>query len=133
MQLYRCKQGATSRSNQLNHQPCSHSGMLMATTFATSTFPLLDHRDILRNPENSIFNLDMILGRLKEIGGSDIVALHQLAQNHCYFVINVPYSLVSQDSHRYENLSSRFLTCLQRMAGTMLGSQEIVFLHPVPA
>lgn len=51
-------------------------------------YPPMDPHDILRSPENAVFNLDMIVGRLKEIGGSDIVALHQLAQNH-YSVINV--------------------------------------------
>jgi hypothetical protein len=48
--------------------------------------PQKDPHDILRNPKNTVFSLDMIVGRLKEIGGSDIVALHQLGQNH-YFVI----------------------------------------------
>ena len=49
-------------------------------------YPQMDPRDILCSPGNAVFDLDMIVGRLKEIGGSDIVALHQLAQNH-YFVI----------------------------------------------
>jgi hypothetical protein len=52
-------------------------------------YPQIYHHDILRNPENTVFNLDMIVGKLKEIGGSDIVALHQLAHNH-YLVIIVP-------------------------------------------
>jgi hypothetical protein len=53
-------------------------------------YPQIDPHDILRNPENNtVFNLDMIVGKLKEISGSDIVALHQLAQNH-YLVIIVP-------------------------------------------
>jgi hypothetical protein len=63
-------------------------------------YPQVDPYDILRNPENGIFNLDMIVDRLKEIGGSDIVSLHQLAQNH-YFVINVPQS--PTNSHHDEN------------------------------
>lgn len=43
--------------------------------------PQMDPHDILRNPENAVFNLDMIVNKLKEIG-SDIVALHhwQLAR-----------------------------------------------------
>ena len=53
-------------------------------------YPPVDPRaNILRNPENDAFNLDTIVGRLEEIGGSDIVALHELAQNH-YIVINIP-------------------------------------------
>jgi hypothetical protein len=51
-------------------------------------YPQEDPHDILCNPENAAFNLDMIVGKLKEISGSDIVALHLLAQNH-YFVIKV--------------------------------------------
>lgn len=43
--------------------------------------------DILRHPEDVAFNLDTIVGRLEEIGESDIVALHQLAQNH-YIVLD---------------------------------------------
>ena len=50
-------------------------------------YPQEDPYDILRNPDNAVFDLDMVVGKLKEIGGSDIVTLHQLAQNH-YFVIN---------------------------------------------
>ncbi|KAF8960962.1 hypothetical protein BDZ97DRAFT_1921655 [Flammula alnicola] len=50
-------------------------------------YPPVDPPDILRNPENAAFNLDTIIGRLKEMGGSDVVALHQLAQNH-YFVLD---------------------------------------------
>ena len=52
-------------------------------------YPQMDPHDILRDPQNAEFYLDMIVGKLKEIGASDIVALYQLAQNH-YFVINVP-------------------------------------------
>ena len=52
-------------------------------------YPPVDPQDILGHPENAAFNLDTIVERLKEIGGSDIVALHQLAQNH-YIVINLP-------------------------------------------
>lgn len=55
-------------------------------------YPQMDPHDILRNPENVSFNLEMIVGRLKKISGSDIVTLHQLAQNH-YFVINIPQSV----------------------------------------
>ena len=39
-------------------------------------YPQMDPHDILRNPENVSFNLEMIVGRLKEISGSDIVTLH---------------------------------------------------------
>ena len=53
-------------------------------------YPQMDPHDILHNPENAVFNLDMIIDRLKEIGGSDIATLHQLAQNHYFVVINVP-------------------------------------------
>lgn len=53
-------------------------------------YPQMDPYDILRNPENAAFNLDMIVGKLKKIGGSDIVALHQLAQNHYFVIISVP-------------------------------------------
>jgi len=31
-------------------------------------YPQMDPYDILRNPENVAFNLDMIVGKLKEIG-----------------------------------------------------------------
>jgi hypothetical protein len=94
-------------------------------------YPQMDPHDILRNPENAVFNLDMIVGRLKEIGNSDIVALHQLAQNH-YLVITVPQC--PKNSHHYENLSSRLLMRLRRTADTIsLGSQEIVFHRPVIA
>ena len=50
-------------------------------------YPPVDPHDILRNPENVAFSLDTIVGRLKEISGSDIVALHQLAQNHHIVII----------------------------------------------
>ena len=53
-------------------------------------YPPADRHDILCHPENAAFDLDTILGRLKEIGGSDIVALHQLAQNHHTVIIIFP-------------------------------------------
>ncbi|KIM44326.1 hypothetical protein M413DRAFT_25747 [Hebeloma cylindrosporum] len=58
----------------------------MATKFATSTLKMEPH-DILLNPENADFDLDVIIGKFKEIDGSDIIALHKLAQNH-YFVFD---------------------------------------------
>lgn len=39
-------------------------------------YPQMDPHDILYNPENLAFNLEMIVGRLKKISGSDIVTLH---------------------------------------------------------
>ena len=66
------------------HSPGIHCGMLMATKFTTTP----SRSTLTMNPHDIPHNL---VGRLKEIGGSDIVALHhwQLAQNH-HFVINIP-------------------------------------------
>ena len=72
-------------------------------------YPQMDPHDILRDPENAEFNLDMIVGKLKEIGASDIVALYQLSQNHNFVII---VSQCPKTQYENLNLSVRFLTRL---------------------
>ncbi len=45
-------------------------------------YPPKDLHDVLCNPDNAAFDVDRIVAKLKEISGSDIVALHQVADNH---------------------------------------------------
>ena len=78
---YRCKQAASSNHIEQTQPPAMFALWDAGGNEIRDEYPQIDHHDILRNPKNAIFNLDMVHGRLKEIGGSDIVALHQLAQN----------------------------------------------------
>ena len=81
LQLYKLTTlgGSSTQASRVNHtQP---SNMYFALWDADGNeirdeYPQMDPHDILRNPENVSFNLEMIVGRLKEISGSDIVTLH---------------------------------------------------------
>jgi hypothetical protein len=66
-----------------------------------------------------------MVGKLKEISGLDIVAPHQLAQNHYFVIINVPQCL-NNSHHDNENLSPRLLTRLRRTAGTTSSARNSV-------
>lgn len=63
-------------------------------------YPPWEPHDLLGNSEKTTFEVGEIVAKLQEISGSDVVALHQLAENH-YFVIYLFFSSYLSDLPNY--------------------------------
>jgi len=65
-------------------------------------YPSNDLHDVLCNPDNAA-DVDRIVAKLKEISSPDVVALHQLADNH--YSVNTVQSLVSLPTIHFPRFS----------------------------